>query len=284
MKYSLAPTNEKITINKINGIECAWVNLKKAKEHGIIISFHGGAYVSGCARSCFPYLVPLCSMTGMAGCSVEYSLCPEALLPKSVEEGLEIYKYFIETLQVNPKKIALIGDSAGGSLVLLMIQKMVREGIPVPCCGVTMSAWDVPSEGNSYSENEEKDSYLDQATARVWGELSVGNIQIDIEKMKCFWIGFKHSLNAPEYSYLSEDASFKGFCPLFLSASEWETMRDDSTRVVERCKQDGVEDVICEITPSTGVHVLEDWAGYGIPEALDLLHKEASFIVKHRAD
>ena len=45
-----------------------------------------------------------------------------------------------------------------------------------------------------------------------------------------------------------------------------------------------MEDVVCEVTPSNGVHVLEDWVGYGIPEALDLLHKEATFIVKHRAD
>ena len=36
LNYSLAPTNEKITINKINEIECAWVNLSDARMLSII--------------------------------------------------------------------------------------------------------------------------------------------------------------------------------------------------------------------------------------------------------
>ena len=286
LNYSLAPTNEKITINTINNIECAWVNLSKARKNGIIISFHGGAYVSGCARSCFPYLIPLCSMTGMAGCSVEYSLCPENLLPKPIEEGLIIYKYFIKKLKMDPKQIIFIGDSAGGSLVILLIQKLIKLGLKPPAAAITLSTWDIPSNGNSYKCNKDKDSYLDQETGLIWANLSVGNIDIDIDTKICKWINdeYKSRLDVEKYSYLSKQASFKGFCPLFMSVSEWEVVLDDSLRIKQRCIDDGIKpnDIVVEVTPSNGIHVLEDWVGFGVSESLILLQKEAQFILKYR--
>eukprot|EP01084_Bolivina_argentea_P149844 261718_1 len=282
--YSLPPTKEQITFNQINNIKCAWINKNNAQKNGIIISFHGGAYISGSAQSCFPYLIPLCQMTSMAGCSIQYSLCPEKLLPTPIDEGLFIYKYFIQKLNVNPNNIVFVGDSAGGSLVLLLIQKLIKYGVPPPRCAITMSTWDVPTTGESYIRNKDKDAYLDQDTGKIWAHLSVGNVNIDVENEKCFWVDIKLSLDDMTYSYLNKNASFKGFCPLFLSASEWECVLDDSLRVVDRCKKDGVEDVYCEITPSNGIHVLEDWTGYGVPEARILLQKEAEFILKYKKD
>merc|ERR1712154_749653 len=125
LKYSLAPIADDVTISKIADIECAWIGLSRAREHGVILSFHGGAYVAGCARSCFPYLAPLCAMTRMAGCSVEYSLCPESLLPTPIDEGLAVYKFLTDSLGVDASSIVLLGDSAGASLVLLLIQRLI---------------------------------------------------------------------------------------------------------------------------------------------------------------
>jgi len=79
---------------------------------------------------------------------------------------------------------------------------------------------------------------------------------------------------------LSDKTSYKNFPPLFLSGSEWEVTIDDTLRVFERCKQNGVEDVVCEISPS-GLHVLECFANFGVPESIDLIQKEAKFILEH---
>ena len=229
-------------------------------------------------------------MTGMAGCSVEYSLSPENLLPKPIEEGLSVYRYCIETLKMDPKQIIFVGDSAGGSLVILLIQKLIKLGIDTPAAAITLSTWDVPTEGDSYKRNKDRDSYLDQETGIIWANLCVGNIDVNIdgENKTCKWVDdeYKSRLDMEEYSYLCKEASFKGFCPLFMSASEWEAVLDDTLRVKERCIKDGVkdEDIVVEVTPCNGIHVLEDWVGFGVSESLTLLQKEAQFILKHRKE
>ena len=123
--YTLS--NETITNVKTGNTDIIWVN-KNNLKNGLIISFHGGAYVSACAKSCLPYLLPICNNTQMAGVSVEYGLAPEHPLPFAIDESYNVLKYLIDKHKINPKKISLIGDSAGASLVILLLQK-IQSGL-----------------------------------------------------------------------------------------------------------------------------------------------------------
>ena len=81
-------------------------------------------------------------------------------------------------MKLNPKSIILMGDSAGGSLVILLLQKIIKLNLSTPCCAITSSSWDIPSKGQSYIKNKDKDSYLDQSAGKIWGHLSIGNINM----------------------------------------------------------------------------------------------------------
>lgn len=289
--------NNQMHYETITNTKVLWVNKHKAINNGIIISFHGGAYVSGSADSCLPYLLPLTKYTNLSGLSVEYSISPEVLLPQQIDEAFKIYKYLLTEMKISSDKIIFAGDSAGGSLIILLIQKLIqmnankniddKDKLPLPLCGVTMSSWDVPSNGDSYQTNRDMDSLMDDKTGQVWGYFAVGNVNYDgdiIEKDKD---RFDRNMNDNKLaSYLHKDNlwTFKEFPPMFLSASEWECVLDDSLRVKQEMDkykdEDNVNQCIVHVTKNTGIHVLEDFAAHGIVEAEALLQTEAKFILQ----
>ena len=147
----------------------------------------------------------------------------------------------------------------------------------MPCCGITISSWDVPTEGESYIRNKDKDALLDQSTGQVWAQMAVGNVNINGEIT-----GKKAKLDDAKYSYLAKanENKFSGLPPLLLTYSEYECVCDDSIRIKKICDKYGV---VCrlEMTPNCGLHVLEVLQAYDIPEAMDLIRKESDFIINN---
>ena len=263
-----------------------WLN-KHLQSNGVLVSFHGGAYVSGSAESCLPYLIPLVKYTNMSALSVNYSLSPEVTLPAQIEEAFQIYTYLVNEMNIDHQRIVLIGDSAGGSLLILLIQKLIQHKeykYKLPSCAVTMSSWDVPSNGQSYENNRDTDSLMDDKTGKVWGHFTVGNIDFDgniIEKDKDKFDQNMNDNDAASYLHKNNLWTFEYFPPLFLSVSEWECVLDDSKRV--KIEMDKYKDKECvlHVTQNTGIHVLEDFHAHGIVEANELLKREAAWILRH---
>ena len=290
LKITLAPVwdaeNNKFEYGTITGTKVLWLN-KQRVSNGIIISLHGGAYISGTAESCLPYLLPLAYRTKMAGLSINYSLSPEVILPYQINEVFEIYKYLMTEMKISNKDIIFVGDSAGASLLILLIQKLIKLDAyrdKLPLCAVTMSSWDVPSDGKSYEANRETDSLMDDKTGKVWGHFAVGNLDINGNIMEENEKKFDENMNDnADASYLHEDNlwTFEQFPPVFLSVSEWECVLDDSLRVKEQMdKYEDASECVLHVTKGTGIHVLEDFHGHGLPEADELIQKEAEWILK----
>lgn len=68
--------------------------------------------------------------------SVDYSMPPEHRFPCAVEDALAVYKFIISKLSsfcnINPKKIILAGDSAGGNIACSLMGLILRERLPIP--------------------------------------------------------------------------------------------------------------------------------------------------------
>ena len=89
----------------------------------IMIYFHGGGWVLGNADT----HDQVCSILANEGkydlISVEYSLAPEAIFPKAINEGKKILKSISKNkhgLKINNNKIILCGDSAGGNIATVL--------------------------------------------------------------------------------------------------------------------------------------------------------------------
>lgn len=99
-----------------------------------ILHTHGGGYILGSAKSEVPYLQNMARQLDCVIVTVEYRLAPEATYRDSTEDTyaalLWSHKNAAE-LGIDPTRIALLGESAGGGHAALLAQK-VRDRGEVP--------------------------------------------------------------------------------------------------------------------------------------------------------
>ena len=98
-------------------------NKSKNEVLPIMIYFHGGGWVLGNVDT----HDQVCSILVNKGkydlISVEYSLAPEAIFPKAINESNKILKGISKNkygLKINNNKIILCGDSAGGNIATVL--------------------------------------------------------------------------------------------------------------------------------------------------------------------
>ncbi|KAF9896132.1 hypothetical protein BX616_008072 [Lobosporangium transversale] len=75
--------------------------------------------------------------------SIEYSLSPEAPYPTALNECVAAYRDLVERRGVDPRKIVMCGDSAGGNLCLTTALR-IRDDYPnvgLPAGQVLFSPW-----------------------------------------------------------------------------------------------------------------------------------------------
>jgi acetyl esterase len=85
----------------------------------ILIYFHGGGWVVGAPESADSTCRLLALHAGVQVLSVDYRMAPEHPYPAAFDDCLAAYDYVVahaDSLGIDPQRIALGGDSAGGNL------------------------------------------------------------------------------------------------------------------------------------------------------------------------
>lgn len=105
-----------------------------AKEHaGLTVFFHGGGFVIGSIESHDTVCRQLCNLTGAAVLSVGYRLAPEHKFPAAPDDCLQAVRWAaLQTPDwaLDPTKLVLAGDSAGGTLAAVTALRLRDEGGP----------------------------------------------------------------------------------------------------------------------------------------------------------
>lgn len=100
-----------------------------------ILFFHGGGFVIGSLEG---YDLPcryFCARTGCAVVAVDYRLAPEHKFPAAIEDGVAAFRWLAtdgHTLGIDPARIVVAGDSAGGTVAAVVAQEM-RGTAMAPC-------------------------------------------------------------------------------------------------------------------------------------------------------
>ena len=117
-----------------------------------ILYFHGGGWVIGSLEG---YDLPcryFCARTGCTLVSVDYRLAPEHKFPAAIEDAVAAYRWLEAEgtgLGIDPARIVIAGDSAGGNIAAVAA-RLLREEARPPCLQwliypVTDCAMDTPS-------------------------------------------------------------------------------------------------------------------------------------------
>jgi acetyl esterase/lipase len=126
------------------------------KGDGAVIIFTGGAYARRAPHEAEPYALEINRM-GLWAFVVDYSVAPERF-PTPFDEGIEALRFARASEGVDPKKVAVMGSSAGGHLAAMlstMCDESDRPNAQILCYPVTDGESHRGSYENLLGENIE---------------------------------------------------------------------------------------------------------------------------------
>jgi acetyl esterase/lipase len=224
MERVVAPTDVTFEADTIGGISGLWAKPARPRKGAAIIHMHGGWFNLGTASAYRNFVGHIASSAGADAFVPDYRLAPEHLFPAAVEDIEACYRGLVDK---GTTKIAVTGDSAGGTLALVLLSiahAQTHTGGIAPVCAVAISpVTDLALTGESYETRAEADPYFTKSqvaglVASYLGETDPTN-----------------PLASPLYGDLS------GLPPIRVHVGDDEVLLDDSRRYVERAVTAGVD-------------------------------------------
>ena len=115
----------------------SWFVPKKLDGDVTVLYFHGGGY-SFYPKSYASFIALIALAAKSTIFALDYSLAPEQQFPTQLGEALQAYRWLLEAGD-DPQRIVVAGDSAGGNLVLGLLQVLRDLKFPMPALAVALS-------------------------------------------------------------------------------------------------------------------------------------------------
>ena len=106
---------------------------QKSGDSGALVYLHGGGFIVGSLDQFDTAMRRFCEGSQAQIYAVDYKLAPEYQWPVQIEEGEFVVRWLFENAaqrNVDPQRIALGGDSAGGNQTCVIAQKLRNENGP----------------------------------------------------------------------------------------------------------------------------------------------------------
>ncbi|MFB4288937.1 alpha/beta hydrolase [Nonomuraea sp. ATR24] len=121
------------------GVPATWVTSGGATiEDGVTVYVHGGGFSFSNPAMERIMACRLSKATGRPALAVDYRLAPAHPYPAAVEDVLAVHRSLLAQ-GVPAGKILLVGESAGGTLILSALLRLAAAGEPMPVGAVPVS-------------------------------------------------------------------------------------------------------------------------------------------------
>jgi acetyl esterase len=110
-------------------------------DQPVLVYFHGGGMVMGSNDSFEPLARTLAAQSNATVVSVNYRLAPEFPAPAQFDDAYDATAWVADNtdrLGVDPARLVVVGDSAGGSLAAAVALAARDRGGPTICCQVLL--------------------------------------------------------------------------------------------------------------------------------------------------
>jgi len=195
---------------------------------GVLVWFHGGGWVVGDLDSHDQMVRQLTNRSGCVVVSVDYRRAPESPFPAAFEDCLAVTSYVVESgadsLDVDPARVAVGGDSAGGNLAGAVALAAAADGMELAFQLLAYPVCAPDFDTSSYQENAE--GYLLTRDDMIW-----------------FWDRYVASPAErldPRVNLLVAGA-FDGVAPVWIATGEFDPLRDEGNAFAALLANNGVE-------------------------------------------
>lgn len=254
----------------LGGVDAVEVAIQDTETTNVVLYFHGGVYVIGSASASVPLVGDLVRRAGAKAFTLDYRLAPEHPYPAAVQDAQAAYESLLAQ-GIDPGRIALAGESAGGGLAVATLLALREAGIPLPACAFVMSPYaDLTLSGETLAGKQAVDPLLspDGLRLRIPDYVAGGDAA------------------QPGISPIFGDLG--GLPPLLIQVGSHEILLSDAIRLAGRAATADVE-VKLEVTPGVP-HVFQayaallDEAGTALDRAASFLNTQFSTVELARAD
>jgi acetyl esterase/lipase len=239
------------------GVPADRVTTAASRHDRHIIYLHGGGYVAGWAGLCRDLTWRLATLCRVCVLSIDYRLAPEHPFPAALDDAVAAYRWLLAQ-GADPKRIALMGDSAGGGLVLAAMLRLRDEGVELPAAAVVVSPWtDLALTGPSLHLNAIIDPLIPVELAPRLVDLCLAGA----------------NPRNPYASPLYGDPT--GLPPTLILVGADEVLRDDAVRMADKMRAAG-----CHVEIEIWPHMWHVWyMGMRVmPEAKAAIGRIATFV------
>lgn len=141
-----------------------WLIPERAVANAAVLYLHGGAYVSGSIRSHRALASHIAKASRVRVLLLDYRLAPEHPFPAALDDAVAAFAWLQSELGLQPDRIVIAGDSAGGGLSLATALRIRDSGQPLPRAIVALSPWtDLTCSGESFGRLSHKDPFFPTA-------------------------------------------------------------------------------------------------------------------------
>jgi acetyl esterase len=221
------PTEECHEIRDVNagGVPCRLYRPSADTNIGLLVYYHGGGWVIGNLDSHDAICRSLANRMGHAVLSVDYRLAPEHVWPAAAEDALCSLRWAYDNaaeLGINPDRIAVGGDSAGGNLAAIVAQ---QRPVPLVYQMLIYPATDMTASFPSHTENEAGPVLTKQAMEWFIGHY----MPASADK--------RDPLASPLFS---DDSLIKGAPPALIITAQYDPLRDEGEAYGRKLIENGV--------------------------------------------
>lgn len=247
------PPGVRFRPDQLGGVPGEWAEAERPARPALFY-LHGGGFIACSPRTHRP-ITGFLAQQGFRVFAPEYRLAPAHPFPAACEDVLAAWRALRAEL---PGRLAVAGDSAGGTLALSLMLALRDAGERLPDAAALFSpATDLAGTGASMRANADRDAmFRGEALGRLGAAWLAGADP-------------RSPLASPLYADLA------GLPPLLIHVGEREVLRDDSTRLAERA---GAAGVPVELTVWPVVPHVWQFAHHLVPEARQSLLAAAAFL------
>lgn len=196
---------------------------------GAILYFHGGGYTVGSLDSHDGLCRLLAKHCECAVISLGYRLAPEALFPAAIHDARDAWDWLLSSaasLGLNPRRIAVGGDSAGATLATVLSAELAGEGAEQPCAQLLFYP---AADASARSESQElfAEGYLLETASLDWFYQQYVPEVAQRADWRC--------------SPVHAGAALQGSAPALLFAAQFDPLLDEGLAYAQALVQQGVE-------------------------------------------